>query len=449
MHVSHKKTHPRMVVALIETFGLSPTLAFLVTLLVSLAGLFGLVWVFQSAPPRVLTVTSGPNGSTFQRFADSYAKGLAAHGVTLRILPSEGSSENLHRLVSAAPGVDIGFVQGGLAEGVEVGSLISLGSIAYEPLWVFYRSPTPITRLAELAGHRLAIGPAGSGTRTLALALLKLNSVALDGPTTLLDLDAEAAAASLLAGKIDAVFLMGDSAPTQTLRNLLRSPDVQLLPFAQADAYARRLPYLSRMELPEGGVDLGTNLPAHDLVLIGPTVELVARKGLHPALSDLLLEVAQEVHGKAGRFQKPGEFPAALEHEFALSDDALRYYKSGKSLMYRTIGSFWLASLLNRILVVFVPALLVIIPAVRFLPFAYRWRIQLRIYRCYRPLLALEREVTTPLTPEREKELHHRLNEIEAAVGRLRIPPSFADQFYNLRNHIAFVRSRLKVTAPR
>jgi hypothetical protein len=198
------------------------------------------------------------------------------------------------------------------------------------------------------------------------------------------------------------------------------------------------------MELPEGSIDLGLDLPAQDVVLIGPTVELVARKGLHPALSDLLIEVAQEVHGRAGLLNKRGEFPAAIEHEFKISSDALRFYKSGKGLLVRAVGSFWLASLLNRILVVFVPILLVLIPTLRFLPIIYRWRIQLRIYRFYRPLLLLERDASGTLTREEGQALLQRLEEIEEAVNRLKVPTSFADQFYVLRIQIAFVRQRLK-----
>jgi hypothetical protein len=237
---------------------------------------------------------------------------------------------------------------------------------------------------------------------------------------------------------------MGDSASRQTLRALLRSPEINLYAFTQADAYSRRFAYLNKMELPEGSIDLEKDLPAQDIALVGPTVELVARTGLHPALSDLLLQVAQEVHGKAGLLQNRGEFPAPLEHEFKISDDALRYYRSGKGLLYRTVHSFWLASLLNRILVVFVPILLVLYPTIRLLPVAYRWRIQLRIYRCYRPLLHLEREASGTLTSEQEQELVRRLDEIEKAVNGLRVPAYFADQFYGLRGYLAFVRARLK-----
>jgi hypothetical protein len=354
MDIPKEARRSRMVAALSETFGLSSTVASVVALFIIVICLFAVVWFVRSAPPRTLTLSSGRPGSTFQRIAESYQKILATHGVKLRILPSEGSQENLQRLESVGSGADIGFVQGGLAEGANLSDLVSLGSVAYEPLWVFYRSPTPISRLSELEGKRIALGALGSGTHALALKLLQANGISGE-PTVLLDLDAEVAATGLLEGKMDAVFLMGDSAPVQTLRTLLRSPGVQMYNFTQADAYVRRFTYLNKMELPEGSIDFGKDLPGRTVVLIGPTVELVARKRLNSAMSDLLLEVAQEVHGKASLLQKQGEFPSPLEHEFKLSDDALRYYKSGKGLLYRTFGSFWLASLLNRMLVAFLP----------------------------------------------------------------------------------------------
>jgi TRAP transporter TAXI family solute receptor len=444
METPKKNTRPRMVAALIETFGLNPTVAFVIVILCALIGLLAIYWIVQSAPPRTLVLSSGPPGSAFEHYAVKYEKILASNGVTLRVLPSKGSLENLQRLESSQSGVDIGFVQGGLAAEADLSALVSLGSIAYEPLWVFYRSPARINHLAELSGKRIAVGTLGSGTHALALTLLQTNGIT-SGSSTLLDLDSEAAAAGLMEGKLDAVFLMGDSASRQTLRALLRSPEINLYAFTQADAYSRRFAYLNKMELPEGSIDLEKDLPAQDIALVGPTVELVARAGLHPALSDLLLQVAQEVHGKAGLLQKRGEFPAPLEHdEFKISDDALRYYRSGKGLLYRTVHSFWLASLLNRILVVFVPTLLVLYPTIRFLPVAYRWRIQLRIYRCYRPLLHLEWEASGTLTSEQEQELVRRLDEIEKAVNGLRVPAYFADQFYGLQGHLAFVRARLK-----
>lgn len=444
-----KQKHYPIISALIETFGFSPALATAFTLFMSLLLLGAIWWLVQSAPPRRIVLTSGPEGSTFQRWADAYRDELAKHGVTLEIRPSAGSAENLHRLLSSEERVDLGFVAGGVTDATNLSGLASLGSVAYQPLLIFYRSPSPITRLSELAGQRLAVGAAGSGVRTISLRLLQANGIT-GSPTTFLDLDSDAAAQALLDKKLDAVFLMGDSASLQTLRTLMRSSEVQLFDFRQADAYVRKFAYLNKIVLPEGAIDLGKNLPTTDVDLVGPTVDLVSHDNLNSAMSDLLIDVAKEVHGKAGLLQKRGEFPAPLEHdELAMSSDALRYYKSGKGFLYRMIKSFWIANLANRLLVVVVPLILLSIPALRLLPLIYQLSVRLRIYRCYRPLLRLERDASVPLDAARVKELLERLAEIEDAANHLKVPASFADQFYELRLHLAFVRQRLNSSVPR
>src|SRR5579859_4257388 len=430
-----------------ETFGLGRAAAISAILLICFGVGFAVFWFFHSAPPHTITMTTGPEGSSFQRAAEKYRDILARSGVTLKILPSAGSLENLERLGNHSMRVDIGFVQGGLTNGMKIDKLVSLGSVAYVPLLVFYRSATPMNLLSDLSGKRLAIGPVGSGTRSLASALLEANGIQTNGATELLDLDATAATKALLDSNVDAVFLMGDSASTQNMRQLLHTPDVQLFDFVQADAYTRRIHYLNKLVLPEGVIDFGKNVPAHDVHLIAPTVELIARAKLHPALSDLLLEAAREVHGSATMLQKRGEFPAPLEVDIRLSDEARRYYTSGKSFLYRSLP-FWLASRVNRVLVAFVPMMFVLIPGLRLIPTVYRWQIRLRIYRWYRALLALEREVLSRSSSENREEFFHRLDHIEAAVNRMKVPASFADQFYGLRGHIAFVRDSLTGHTP-
>lgn len=436
---------PKFVTALIETFGFSPWLATAVMLFLIGLGAAAMAWVWLSAPPRTLTITSGPAGSSFQRYAETYQKELAERGITLKIEPSGGSRDNLQRLQAKGSGVDLGFVQGGLVGENAPPGVMSLGSIAYQPLWIFYRSPTKIARLSELAGKRLGIGSPGSGVEAFARALLGANGIT-GAPTTLVEQPTEAAAKAFEAGQLDALFMMGDSAPMQLLRTYLRSPDIQVYSFTQADAYLRRLSALNlnKIVIPQGGFDLGQNLPAQDVVLLGPGVELLARRGLNSAISDLLLDRAQKIHGRAGLFAKRGEFPAPLEREYPLSDDAVRYYKSGQSITYKLVDQFWAANLINRILVAIVPFFLVLIPAIRFLPVVYRWSVQIRIYRCYRPLMRLERDAQGPLTPERSAELLDRLAAIEADVGRLKVPASFASQFYDLRYHVNYVRTRLR-----
>ncbi len=409
----------------------------LITIIVIIAA----YWILRPAPPHTITISSGPSGSTFRLTAEKYRKILARDGVKLQILPSEGSLDNLKKLCDPAHHVDIGFVQGGVATGMNIDKLVSLGSVFHEPLALFYRTPAPVRWLSELSGKRLAIGPEGSGTRVLALVLLKANGITPGGATELLNLSGEEAANALIEGKIDAAFLTGDSATPPIMRKLLWTPGVRLLDFDQADAYTRRYTYLSKMVLPMGVFDFGKNVPSEDVNLIGPTVELVAREDLHPALSDLLIGAAREVHGKASLLQHAGEFPAPLEHEFRISDDARRFYTSGKGFLYRMLP-FWVASLADRLLVVVVPVIVLLIPGLKMAPAIYNWRIRSRIFRWYGLLISLERSLLAQPTPEERQELLKRLNSIDSEVNKMKMPLSFADQFYVLRDHINFVRSR-------
>lgn len=421
---------------------------------VTVASILALAVTFhflKPAPPTTLTISSGPEGSIFRTTAEKYRVILARSGITLKILPSEGSLANLKRLTDPNSQVDIAFVQGGVASNEDAGNVESLGSVFYEPLVIVYRNPRPIQRLSELAGKRITIGPEGSGTRFLALALLKANGIQPGGKTVLLDASGASAMEALQKRQADAAFLMGDSASPAVLRQIMHAKDLRLFDFPQADGYVRRFRYLSKLEMPPGAFDLGANLPAKPLVMLAPTVELVARPDLHPALSDLLIETAQEVHGRATLMQKAREFPAPLEHEFPISPDAARYYTSGKSYAYRFLP-FWLASLTNRILVVLVPIIIILIPGMRLVPFLYGWRIRRHIHRRYGELMALERATLAPITPEERDALLERLGDIEKSVITGKIPGAFASETYILRQHIKFVRKRLnaigKTTPP-
>jgi len=421
----------------LEIFGVNRVLVFSATVLMCLL-LGGAVYYFiRSAPPRTITITSGPEGSLFQTNAIRYAEVLARHGVKLKVLTSHGSIENLQRLSDPSFNVDLGLVIAGVSNG-PAPHLVSLGSISHQPILIFYHGPT-VPLLSDFAGKRLAIGPPGSGTRALALTLLQANGISTNGPTQLLDWDPDKATSAFLNGSVDAIFLMGEAASSAIFRELLHTPGIQLYNFTESDAYTRRFNFLHVLELPRGVIDLGSNVPPQNIALVGPTVDLIARDTLHPALSDLILDAAREVNGRATLLQKKNEFPAPFEHDFPISSDASRFYKSGKQLFYRFLP-FWLASLTSRVLVAFVPMLVLAIPVVKFIPAFYRWRVRVRIFRWYRALLSLEKRLLVEADPDKRAHLLQRLEEIEDNVNHMRVPTFFADQFYTLRSSIMLVR---------
>lgn len=409
--------------------------------LICAAAVFVTMHFIRPAPPGHLKIAGGPEGSNFRNVANKYRDILARDGIDLQVVASRGSADNLDLV--ATNQVDIALVQAGVTRKEPTKGLVSLGTMFRQPLSIFYRSTEEKTRLSELKGLRVAMGREGSGTRVLALALLKGNGIEPGGDTVLLDLEGEAARSALVAGEADAIFLSGDSASISTVRELLHTEGLRLYDFTgQWPAYERRYRYLNHFELPNGAFDLGENLPERPIVMMAPTVELLAHTNLHPALSDLLVEAAREVHSRGTLMQNPGEFPHPIERDYPMSEGAARYYKSGKGLAYRYLP-FWLASLVNRTAVLLLPLLVVLIPGLRYAPDLYGWRIRRRIYKRYGELMALERVALEPMTPEQRTALLERLDEIEKVIIGVKIPGAFADQIYVLRRHIRFVRESL------
>jgi hypothetical protein len=408
-----------------------------------IAGGFWLAAQFiRPAPPDFLVMSTGAPGGAYEAFAARYKPLLAAQGIELRERPSAGAVENLKRLLDPHEEVDVGLVQGGLGLGMDAEGLVSLGSFYHEPLWVFYRGGETLDQLVKLRGKRIAIGGEGSGTRRLALELLEASGVpANDRRTRLLPLGGLAAVAALAKGEVDAVFLVGP-AQSGAVWSALYTPEVRLMSFAHAGAYVRRFPFLARLVLPRGGIDLQRDIPAADVELVAPMATIAAREGTHPALIDLLLQAAVQVHGGPGLFQRPGEFPNARTVDFPLSKEADRFYKSGTRLFQRYMP-FWLATLIERTLVLLIPLVAIVLPVMRFAPALYGWRARSRVYKWYGQLKFLERELDEDPAARTRAEWLAELERIEEHVHRVATPLAFANLLYTLREHIALVEAKV------
>jgi hypothetical protein len=363
---------------------------------------------------------------------------LAESGILVRVLQTEGSVENLSRLRNGE--ADVGFVQGGVAmEADRSAGLTALGSLYDEPLWLFHRKGLRVDRLQDVRALRIAIGPQGSGTHALVQRLLQENGLPTDC-ANLRALGTDAAVADLLAGRIDAAFLVA-SVQAASVRRLLASPALELASFERAEAYARRLRYLSALHLPEGVVDLAHNIPPRDIRLLAPAAQLVAGDDLHPALVDLLLQVAQRVHGEGGLFAEAGQFPSPKRIEFPLNGNAARFYKHGPPWLQRYLP-FWAASLIDRLKVMLVPLVVLLLPLLKVMPPIYTWRMRSRVYRWYRELEEVEAVLGAKPNAERRASALAKLDRIETDVRHVEVPASFAESLYHLREHIAFVRAR-------
>ena len=407
-------------------------------------------WLVDPAPPSSVTLSTGQENSAYEVFGKRYVQELAASGVKVELQPSVGSLTNLERLADPASGVDIAFVRSGsiALEQAQQQGLVSLGSLFTEPVWLFLREKKAVSSLTQLRGMKINVGPQGTGVPALFKALLALNGVEAE-ELKLGALEDTPATVALLEGQIDG--LVFSSAPDAPLiQMLLQTPGIRLFDFVQAEAYTRRLPFLSHMVLPRGIVDLGRNIPARDYHLVAPTATLVARADLHPAMVDLFVQAATRIHGSAGWFQRRGEFPNANYTEIGVADQAQKFYRSGPPFLQRYLP-FWLANLFDRMWVVVVALGALLLPLSRIVPPLYVWQVRSRVYRWYGQLRAVEQALDGVPREQREavaRAQFERLDEIEDRVNQIAIPLSFADELYRLRSHISFVRRRVAELVP-
>jgi TRAP transporter TAXI family solute receptor len=398
----------------------------------------------QPAPPDHLVMATGPAGGTYQRYGEQYRRYLATYGVTLELRPSSGSVQNFAWLRDNK--VDVAFVQGGEGELAPPDTegeppVVSLGALYYEAMWVFQTAGgPPVDKLAELKGRRLAVGVDGSGTQFLARHLLRESGVDA-GNTKFLPIGGADIFKALDSREIDAVFLVtGVEAPI--LADLLRRRDLTLMSLVHAPAYAKRDGKLTALTVPRGVVDIAADLPPRDISTVAVTANLLARNEVHPALTYLLLDTAAAVNSGHARLAEVGTFPNARGQDVPIAEEAERYYKSGKPFMQRYLP-YWAAIFVDRMLILLIPIFAVLLPAIKFVPVLYTYRLKARIVRWYAQLGEFESELSENPDPAKADEYLARLDAIEAEISGAQVPKWFAEQAYLLRAAIDLVRERL------
>ncbi len=324
---------------------------------------WGLAIVLKPAIQRTIVITTGADNGIYRGFADRYAPILKREGITLDIRSSSGSVENYQRLKDPDSEYEVGFIQSGTTSPKETDYLQTIAAVSFEPIWVFYRGDT-VNRLAQLRGKRISIGVPGSGLLHVSTVLLGYSGI--DGQnTTLAEMDAVKAYQALEDGQLDAAFFIGR--PDAPMQQTLLNSNLKLMSFAQADALVQKFPSLSKVIFPRASTSIVNDLPQTDVTLLAATALLVSKDTLHPALVYLLLDAAKTVHGGEDYFTPRGAFPNLSTDEFPISDESTRYFKSGRPFLQRYLP-FWLASFVERRLLILLPFMALLLGLLQALP---------------------------------------------------------------------------------
>ncbi|MBS7725169.1 C4-dicarboxylate ABC transporter substrate-binding protein [Pseudomonas lalucatii] len=411
-----------------------------------IAALVGAVFYFVAPPPPMHASMATGAAGQLPAVRRKLKAELAKQGFELSLVPSAGSRDNLERLLAARPEVQIALVQSGLEhqlDAVERGRLQSLGAVYQEPLWLFYREGIALDRIADLRPLRLALGRPGSGTRAASEAILAANAiVAPDYPAGWQSLGGNQAASALIAGELDAAFFVGP-AENPRVQRLAAEPHLRLANFRRAAAYEARLPFFKRVTIDEGLLNLARNSPPQTTITLSPMATLVVNQDFHPGLVPLLLEASREVMKNGSLLDPAGTFPSAAPRTFELSADAAHYYSNGLPLLQRFLP-FRIASLADRYIILLIPLIVVLVPLLKAVGPLYRWRIRARIYRWYKYLREIDRQLDAGTLPERLGSEIERLEQLQDELAKVEVPLSYSNELYELHMHLRYVIERLQ-----
>jgi TRAP-type uncharacterized transport system substrate-binding protein len=363
---------------------------------------------------------------------------LAAADMKVELRATNGAKENLGLLNDPKSGIQIAFMQGGISSGTLAPDLMSLGRIDHQIFWLFYPAGETLTDLAQLKGKRIGLGAEGSGDRVVCEKILAVAGITYDN-TTLVTVAPENVINNLDGGAIDAVF-RNFSPESPVLDALLRGPQYRLMSFSEAEALTRIFPYLVRLVLPRGAIDLARKMPGSDTALVATTNVLLARKDIHPAVVDLLAQTALQAHSTPGLFRKVGEFPTETDPEYAIAQGARDFYRNGPSFLNRYLP-FWMTNYAQRFLAVLVAVIAIVVPVFNYAPKLFLWLIRDRVRRLYRRLRMVDKALLSEVDSTRVQALHAELENIGRAANI--VPMHSSDLFFELRAHIDRTRRHL------
>lgn len=394
------------------------------------------------APPKSITIATGAEGGIYRVFGEDYREFFAKRGIDLKLLPTKGAQENAELILDPDSPVDIAFIQSGLLNPKDARHLETLGSIAYEPIWLFYRSHMAndsVQKLIDLSHRKLSIGEKGSGTYTEVMHLLSLTGLHQDAH--LISLPTADGVRAIQRGEIDALFLI-QNIDSQNVQALINDPNLRLANFIRADAYVKRMPYLEALTVPMGSLDLMRNFPDQNTRLIATTTELVIKKPLHPAIQMLFLQAAREINGKETFFSKRSEFPSFRTSGLTESAQATLYYDKGLPFLMNYLP-FSLAEIIHRMIFLILPLLAIAFPVIQYVPQLWDKYMRNRINRVYSSLKSLENDITNSNAPDLYPDFRARLDKISQEALVLRHSQDHHLEYYTLRGHIDYVRECL------
>ncbi|MEI7565254.1 MAG: TAXI family TRAP transporter solute-binding subunit [Burkholderiaceae bacterium] len=406
---------------------------------IMLGGVASLIYIFGHLSTKEIVLAADQKGSSWYQMAENARKYVEKTGLTFSIRPSQGTLNNAALLDDPSSGVNVAFLIPGALSPEMNKKFYSLGSLDYEPIWIFYRKNiNRPTSLKELAKFRVGIGPTQSGRYVLTEKIFLLNNIEIKNNPHFVPLELKNQLADFKAGNLDVIIFVGH-AFDPNVRALAVDPNISLYDFEEADAYTKRLPFFQKVTVPPGSFDIAQHIPKKAVSLIAITTTLAVRKDTNPNIQLAILIATKSAERATENlfFAKRNEFPTYIDPLIELSPVAQRFYDYGPPLLLNYLP-FWGATLIDRLTVFFLAIFAILYPLRTLNVHLRKIRFQIKEHNLYAELVAINRQfIQEDNSLEELRNLKEKLNEIRQNTAINHIPIGAESAYFSFTGVIS------------
>lgn len=417
------------------------------TLLIAfLLCLVGVIVYLQPFPDRQIYIGSSYKGGDWYQMAESSATFLGQKGLDSQVVVTKGAIDNVNRLVDPNDPINATYTYGIALDDAQRKQIVSLGSVSYEPIWVFYRKSRVghLDNPRGLLKYRVALGPEGSGSHAIAQKLMGIYGVKTEEHPNFISDTFESAEQRFLEGGADALIMVA-TVMDPIVQKLLRTPGVAVLSFENADAFDKRYNSLEAVRLPAGSVSIYPQIPAHDISLVATTTSVVVKKSMHPDLQLALLMAIKQMNRSSENlfFAKRDQFPAYVDPAVPLSPVAAKFYDYGPPQAMRYLP-FWIAGFVDRAWLLLLGLVAVFYPLSKLNLHIRKLRFVVHERPFYEELLEIDRRISTQRLSEEEKAaIRKRLDTINRHAISHGVPIGEEPHYFDLVKAIYLIQRKL------
>lgn len=419
-----------------------------VLLIAFLVCLGGILIYLEPFHDRHIYFGSSYEGGDWYKAAIKSSEFLKKKGLDSEVVVTEGAVDNVNRLIDPNNPINATFTYGMALNEAQRNQIVSLGSVSYDPVWIFYRKDRipHLESPRDLANYRVSMGPHGSGSYEIGKILMDVYGIQVEGNDHFISDEFEVSHQRFMDGKTDALIMVA-TVLDPIVQDILRTPAVELYSFSNADAFDKRFNSFEAVRLPAGSVSIYPQIPARDVSLVATTTSVVVKKDMHPDLQLAFLMTMKQINRSAQNlfFAKRNEFPAYMDPVVPISPVAARFYDYGPPETMRYLP-FWIAGFVDRAWLLLLGLVAVFYPLSKLNLHIRKLRFVVHERPFYEELLEIDEMLSMrKLTQEEKDAVWNRLTTINKHAVRHGIPIGEEPHYFDLVNAIYLLRRKLEI----